>query len=412
MTTATGGSPAPAISRTYLGWQQEKVAFLFGMSGRRAAMLGLAVLSAIWPLAASAMTEGIVCWPAAVVLAVLAFARIAGRTADEWIAAFASYNLAVARGQHKFAAAAFSPPAKAAPADPPPMDLPGILAPLQILEADGGNGTMIGIAVNRRERTFTAVARIGYPGIGLVDSSRRDLRVAGWGSLLSGLCTEGNPVVRVQALQRLVPESGSALRRWHADHLAPDAPAAAAEITSALLSTSTLATSQREAYLAFTMDARRAGPAIKAAGGGDKGAAIVLLRHVRSLTAAISGAGLQVESWLGPRDLAEVLRTAFDPHSARGWLTGEQTLRRPSPAAASPTHCLALIPASPGPPLQRRNRAATSTTAQSRPLTGCMTGPAARCTRPRSPRCSGKAGTAAHSPCTSSRSARGPPNRR
>ena len=65
------------------------------------------------------------------------------------------------------------------------------------------------------------------PGIALADSGRRDQRVDGWGALLAGLCTEGSPVTRVQALQRAVPESGVVLRPWHDDHVAPGAPALA-----------------------------------------------------------------------------------------------------------------------------------------------------------------------------------------
>jgi hypothetical protein len=172
------------------------------------------------------------------------------------------------------------------------MDLPGILAPLRILEADTGNGAVMAVAHHRHDQTYTAVVRIRFPGIGLVDSSRRDQRVAGWGALLAGLCTEGNPVVRIQALQRIVPESGAALRRWHSDRVAADAPAQAVEVTEHLLANATLATSQREAYLAFTLDARRA-------------------------RTPIQSADLQVEGWLGPRDLAEVIRTAFDPHAVR-----------------------------------------------------------------------------------------------
>ncbi|MFG1878034.1 SCO6880 family protein [Sphaerisporangium sp. NPDC049003] len=315
MITGTGsGTPS---SRTYFGWQEEKVAFIFGVSGQRAALLAAGVLSAAWPLAVSDVRKGLVCWPVAGLLVALAFVRIAGRTVDEWIVAAVSYGLLRSRDHNKFVSAAFAPRSRTRPGAPAPMDLPGILAPLTILEAAFGNGVTIAVAHNRYERTFTAVARIGFPGIGLVDSSRRDLRVAGWGGLLSGLCTEGSPIVRVQALQRLVPESGAALRRWHADHLTEEAPPLAREITAMLLATSTLATSQREAFLAFTMDHKRAASQIRAAGGGAAGAAAVLVRQLKSLTSAISGADLQVEGWLDPRDLAEVLRTAFDPHSAR-----------------------------------------------------------------------------------------------
>jgi hypothetical protein len=306
---------SPSV-RTYFGWQQEKVAFLFGLSAQRALMVAGSVVTAVWPLAASRMSAAVLCWPIAIVLGVLAFLRIGGRTVDEWLAAFVSFHLLKSRDRHKFLGTAFTPAAKSRLVKP--MDLPGILAPLQILEAPmAGTGGPIAVAYHRIDRTYTAVAKVRFPGIGLVDSQRRDQRVSGWGGLLSGLCTEGNPIVRVQALQRLVPESGAALRRWHADHASETAPAAALEVTSGLLATATLATSQREAYLAFVMDERRAGTAIKGAGGGTAGAAAVLTRHLRALASSIAAADLQIESWLSPRDLAEVLRTAFDPHSAR-----------------------------------------------------------------------------------------------
>lgn len=304
--------------RTYFGWQAERVAFLYGMSGQRFAMLGAAVLSAVWPLAMSNLSAGVVTWPAAVVLAVLAFLRVGGRTVDEWLTAVVSYGLLRAQGQHKFASAAFAPPAKAAPPGAPrPADLPGVLAPVRILRADMPGGEPIAVVHHRHDRTYTAVARVRFPGIGLVDTARREQRVAGWGALLSGLCVQGASIVRVQAMQRLLPESGAALRRWHADHSAPDAPAITKSITAELLATATLATSDREAYLAFTLDARRAARTIKHAGGGDIGAAAVLTRQVRALAGSVSGADLQIEAWLGPRELAEVIRTAFDPHSGR-----------------------------------------------------------------------------------------------
>lgn len=306
-----------SASRTYFGWQLERAPFMFGMSARRVAMLGGAVLLAIWPLASSRVQAGIVTWPLCLLLVAVAFARFAGRTVDEWAVVAVSHSLLRSRQQNKFLSGPFTPAGAGVDPEEPRMDLPGILAPLTILEADAGSGQTLAVIHHRLDRTFTAVARIRYPGIGLVDSTRRDQRVAGWGGLLSGLCSEGSPIIRVQALHRLVPESGAALHRWHADHLSKDAPAAAVEVTSSLLNTATLASSQRDAYLAFTMDAARAAGPIKTAGGGTAGAAAVLVRHLRSLTSSIGAADLQIEGWLAPRDLAEVLRTAFDPHSSR-----------------------------------------------------------------------------------------------
>jgi hypothetical protein len=304
-------------TRTYFGWQHERVAFLFGMSAQRVAMVAAAVLTAIWPLASSRLQAGLVLWPVAALLTALAFVRIGGRTADEWAMAFVSYHLNKSRTRHKFLSAAFAPEAVQDKAAPKPMDLPGILAPLQILDGQGPHGGPLAVAYHRIDRTYTAVAKVRYSGISLVDSSRREQRVSGWGALLAGLCTEGNAITRVQALQRIVPESGAALRRWHADHVSTTAPEAAIAVAQGLLATATLSTSQREAYLAFTMDERRAQAAIKGAGGGSAAAAEVLSRHLRALGASIAGADLQIESWLGPRDLAEVIRTAFDPHSGR-----------------------------------------------------------------------------------------------
>ncbi|WP_020525233.1 SCO6880 family protein [Catelliglobosispora koreensis] len=306
----------PAV-RTYFGWQHEKVAFLFGMSAQRVAMLAAAVLTAIWPLASSRLQSGLVLWPISIALIAIVFVRLGGRTLDEWALAFVSFHLNKSRTRTKFLSAAFAPESVQDKAGPKPMDLPGVLAPLKIMEGNGPHGAPLAVAYHRLDRTYTAVAKVRYSGISLVDSSRREQRVSGWGALLAGLCTEGNVITRVQALQRIVPESGAALRRWHHDHVSPAAPEVSVAVTEGLLATATLATSQREAYLAFTMDESRARAAIKSAGGGSVAAAEVLSRHLRALGASIAGADLQIESWLSARDLGEVIRTAFDPHSGR-----------------------------------------------------------------------------------------------
>jgi hypothetical protein len=311
----TSSEPSP---RTYTGWQPEKVAFFLGFSGQRSALLAVAVLAAVWPLTAVRWSAALLTWPIAFVLALLGLVRVGGRTLDEWLVAVASYGLIRLRGQHRFLSGPFAPYARTTlPGRIPPPDLPGILAPLAVLEVQMPGGGPLAVAHHPRDRTYTAVARIRFPGLGLIDSVRSQQRVAGWGSLLAGLCVEGHPIVRVQALQRLLPESGAALRRWHTDHHFPAAPALAAEVTTGLLATPTLATSRREAYLAFTLDAKRAAREIRAAGGGSAGATNVLTRHLRALAGPLAAADLQVEVWLGARDLAEVLRTAFDPDSAR-----------------------------------------------------------------------------------------------
>jgi hypothetical protein len=306
-----------ARDQAYYGWQHERVNFLFGMSGRRTVLVALAVLIAVQPVSAARPADAFIAWPVAAVLLTLAYLRVAGRTVDEWMVAAVSFQLLKARGQNRFHSGAFAPPAVGDPAGPAPMDLPGVLAPVRILAAETGTGGTMAVLYHPYERTYTAVARIRFAGIGLADYSRRDAQVTGWGRLLAGLCVEGHPIIRVQAIQRSLPEDGVPLRSWHESHLVPSAPSQAAAVTAELLASAVPASVRREEWLAFTMDERRAGSAIRAAGGGEAGASAVLARHVRALTGAVSDAELEVSGWLTPREIAEVIRTAFDPESGQ-----------------------------------------------------------------------------------------------
>jgi hypothetical protein len=355
-----------AQPRTYFGWQSEKVHFLFGLTISRTVMVISGALLAVWPLSISDPELGLVCWPIAAVLVACAFLRFAGRTADEWAAAWITFHVGRMLNYHRFTGGPFTPghaiveavatettaeadietepdatetsAADEVNADEPDdcrrpkrkrwftarlrrvrdIDLPGVLAPLRILEGERlHNNLPMAVVHHLIDNTYTAVAAIRFAGIGLVDSDRREARVSGWGGLLAGLCAEGSPIIRIQTLQRLLPESGAALRRWHADHLADDAPAIAVQVNEELLSTATQATAQRETYLALTMDARKAAHAIKQAGGGSAGAMVVLGRHLRGFATAVAAADLQIAYWLGPRDIGEAIRTAYDPRSSR-----------------------------------------------------------------------------------------------
>lgn len=306
-----------ARDQTYHGWQHERVNFLLGMSGRRTALVVLAVLVAVQPISAARLSDALIDWPVAAVLLLLAYLRVAGRTVDEWMVVVVSFQLLKARGQNRFHSGAFAPAAVGDPTGPAPLDLPGLLAPIRILAAESGTGRTMAVLCHPHDRTYTAVARIASRGIGLADGSRREAQVGGWGRLLSGLCTEGNPIVRIQAIQRSLPDAAAGLRGWHESHLVPGAPGQAVEVTAELLEDAAPASVRREEWLAFTMDERRAASAIRGAGGGEAGACAVLARHVRALAGAVSDAELEVAGWLTPRELAETFRTAFDPDSGQ-----------------------------------------------------------------------------------------------
>lgn len=303
--------------RAYHGWQHERANFLLGLSGRRTVLIALAALVAVQPISAARLSDALIAWPVAAILALLAYLRVGGRTVDEWMVVAVSFQLLKARGQNRFYSGPFAPRSASDPGGPQPMDLPGVLAPIRILEAESGLGGTMAVLCHPHDRTYTAVARVRSAGIGLADAGRREARVSGWGRFLAGLCTEGQPIIRVQAIHRSLPDDVTGLRSWHESHLAPDAPGQAVAVTAELLEDAAPASVRREEWLAFTMDERRAASAIRAAGGGEAGACAVLARQARGLAGAIGDSELELANWLTSRELAEVFRTAFDPDSVQ-----------------------------------------------------------------------------------------------
>jgi hypothetical protein len=304
----------------YGGWQRERLGFMFGLSGLRFALAVAAVLLAVAPISVQSVGVGLFAWPLAATLATAVWLRVLGRTSTEWAGLTVRHTINKTRGRSLFISGPAAPRSAADPTAPAPMDLPGALAPLRFLEAEtlGQLGALapngqIAVVHHPQDRTFTAVARIRYPGIALADSDRRDSRVAGWGGLLAQLCNEASPFTRVAVVQRTLPDDGTALRRWTATAIKSDAPALAVETIHELLGQSVVTGAAHEAWLVFTLDVARARAAIRAAGGGELGALAVLVRQLAAASSAVAAAQLQIVEWLGVRDLAEVVRTAFDP---------------------------------------------------------------------------------------------------
>lgn len=301
--------------RTYGGWQRDRSAFLFGLTVGRALMCGAAMLLVIVTIGAHTLTVALLAIPLAVLLVGLAFFRVAGRTASEWVSDASRFAVGRRRGHTRFTSGAMAPRDPEDPAGPPPMDLPGALAPLRFLTSDTGTGGTVGVVHHPLDDTYTIIARVHGGGLSLADSVRRDARVGGWGGVLASLCTETNPFVRVQACLRSVPGDTTALRRWHDEHLAPDAPALALANMAEVLSSGAPAGSQDDGWLAFTMSAARAKADIRGAGGGDAAACAVAWRRVRAMEQILREASIIVEEWLDVRGIAEVIRTGFDPGS-------------------------------------------------------------------------------------------------
>ncbi|HTJ66706.1 MAG TPA: SCO6880 family protein [Actinospica sp.] len=300
-------------TRTYSGWQHETVHFMFGLSGRRVALVGAAIFLGLQPFVSGHMAGALVAAPVALVLVASAFVRIAGRTLDEWMITVVSFNLLKLGRRNQFFSGAFAP---GRGVEPPRLDLPGVLTPMRILTAQDGTGVEFAVLHHPQHRTYTAVAAVESVGLGLVDAEQGESIVRSWGEVLASLCTEDQPIARLQFVSRTTPQTVGALRSWHTDHLDPAAPLASVMANEALLTTAAPATCRRQTWVAICLDARRTATAIRAAGGGESGACRVLEQQVRALRPLLAGAGITVTRWVDTAELAETIRVGFDPHVA------------------------------------------------------------------------------------------------
>lgn len=188
-------------------------------------------------------------------------------------------------------------------------------APLEVLRVDAGDA-QVAIVFDARARTYTGVVRAWGPGFVLAGSHEKEARVGSWSSVLSALARPGSTVHRLQWLARCLPDDGAAVRRhWQsAGVLAPDAEAQRSY--GALVETEAGATRVHEVLMVVNVDSRRAARAVRAAGGGDRGACTLVLREMAWLRRQLADAGIDSSALLDPGELAEVVRAGFESDRA------------------------------------------------------------------------------------------------
>lgn len=301
-----------SVPATYSGWQSERSGFIGSLSGPGFCLVASSALLMALPFYRQSLTPAFLTYPLAGVLLLLALGRVQGLTADEWIVLAVRFQIAKATSRTTFSSGIFSPRTRFGEQ---PLDLPGILARLRILDAPDASGGRLGVVHDPITNTYTAILKVDHPGLALVDTDRQDARVAAWGALLKSQCIEGGNVVRISVHQRSLPDDGTALLSWTAAHQAPDAPRQAIAALGELMDFAGPAATARETYLSITLSAARARFAIKSAGGGQVGACAVLVREIGAMQGALASAGLIIGEMLNPRGVGAVVLSAYDPHA-------------------------------------------------------------------------------------------------
>jgi Putative type VII ESX secretion system translocon, EccE len=244
------------------------------------------------------------------ITAFVVFVPISGQTVEERFPVSARWIIHRARGAHRFSS---SSPLSGDPIAQP--QFPGALAGVSIVGCELGTSGALGVIKDRRAGTFTAVLSVSGSSFALLDPEEKARRLSSWGTLLSGLARERGVVHRLQWVQRTRPDTGDDLGGYLRDNIAVPIRSAVARSYLEVLADAAPVTSSHETFIAVQIHASKAASAIRAAGGGDVGAFMVLRREVIALAHKLENSGLTVGGALTSRLIGGALRAAFDPSS-------------------------------------------------------------------------------------------------
>ncbi|WP_338676798.1 SCO6880 family protein [Streptomyces sp. SCSIO 30461] len=315
------------------------VAVKFPHRSRRGILLGLSlaqlllVSGAMALLLATVVTTGltgvIALTPLWAVVAALVVIRRGGRSLIDWTPIVARHALRQRTGQTLWLARP-----RTRPRQDGLLHLPGTAASLKVVTPGDSTGGAAAVH-DPHQQTLTAVARVTSRAFALLDPGTQNHNVTAWGRALAGLARTGH-VATVQVLERTVPDSGDTLARHWAQHGRPEAPVAG-QVYSELVASAGPAAAPHETYLAISLDLKAAKRLVSQAGGGLPGAFTVLEQTTASVAQAARNAGLTVSGWLSAREIAAVIRTAYDPQALGALQQWSDTGRAEAdPAAAGP----------------------------------------------------------------------------
>ncbi|MBW3578886.1 MAG: hypothetical protein KY462_14325 [Actinobacteria bacterium] len=309
---------AAGTRRYEFGSAAEDDTMIVGLRAGQLAIVALALLIAVFTIRMATTPAGFVA--AATVLAVAAaaaFWHVGGRTIEQWIPIAARWvgRVVTRRTRHLSAL-----PVLGETSDGKPNAPPATLGGVQILAVplDGDSGPEVGVICDRRVGTYAAVLQVRGRSFQLADTPEKQRRLAAWGAVLAGLARASSPIHRLQWVERTVPDDGDAMGRYLAGAVKVDSGSASLRSYLELVDRAGPAAPQHETFLVVSISAARARRAIKQAGGGDRGAAAILLREIGALRRRLTSAEVVVDGLLTPRLVAGAMRTAFDPHARVG----------------------------------------------------------------------------------------------
>jgi len=272
---------------------------LLGLSGLQLVAVSMAAAILILGLYAGALLAAL---PVIGLCATLAFLNVGGRHLVEWVPVVARWLWRAAGGQLIYRRRITKP----RPAGT--LALPGDAACLrQWVDLETG-AVMVH---DPHAATLTAIIGVTHPAFVLLGPAEQERRIVAWGRVLATACRSGR-ISTLQVMERTLPDSGKDLASWWERHGTHDGSWAATTYAE-LVDRAGPAGERHASTVSISLDLKAAARAIRAVGGGNRGAAAVLRQEMSTMVAALRSADLTPGRWLAPGDLALMLRSAYDP---------------------------------------------------------------------------------------------------
>ena len=106
-----------------------------------------------------------------------------------------------------------------------PKSIPAELAAIEFLECELARyqGALMGVAVDRTAKTFTATMRCQGQAFALLGAEERQQRLGDYGGVLAALARDDTPLRRVAWIERTLPANGDAMTNYLYENKRPDA---------------------------------------------------------------------------------------------------------------------------------------------------------------------------------------------
>jgi len=252
------------------------------------------------------------------VAAALIVIPVEGRTPAEWAPTVLRWGL---RGRRDSGYRSSTPAAgiRIGGEETYERSLPPELGDLELLSVPYGSEE-VGVVRDRRFGTYTAAIAVRAGAFALRDSDEQERALEAWGGVLASCARDGSPIRRLQWIERTLPGQGDGLASYLQEKRDRSVPFESNVVSSyiELLEAAAPVTQEHEVLIALQIETRRVSRDLRRFGGGDKGAAELLLREAEKLAQRLGAAEITVFGLLRPRQYAEVIRDAFDPYGHQG----------------------------------------------------------------------------------------------